>query len=111
MRIAFVASEANPYVKTGGLGDVAAALPKALRRRGHDVALVLPRYDVGPIFERARPTGIVATFEFDYRTQHADIWFDDSAEVPTFFVDAPRYFMRGMKGPYGAHDDGERFAF
>lgn len=111
MRLIFVASEANPYVKTGGLADVAAALPKALKRRGHDVAIVMPRYDVRQIDERARPTGVVATFEFDYRTQQAGVWFDDSAEVPTFFVDAPQYFRRGMKGPYGAHDDGERFAF
>jgi starch synthase len=111
MRLIFVASEANPYVKTGGLADVAAALPKALKRRGHDVALVLPRYDFGPISERARPTEIVVPVEFDFRTQKSRLWFDDTAEVPTFFVDAPQYFMRGAKGPYGAHDDGERFAY
>src|SRR5262245_31953250 len=111
MRIAIVASEANPYVKTGGLADVAAALPKALRRRGHDVMLMLPRYDVPQIAERARPTGITVSFEFDYRTQYASVWHDEWAEVPTFFVDAPQYFMRGMKGPYGAYDDGERFAY
>jgi starch synthase len=99
MRLIFVASEANPYVKTGGLADVAAALPKALRRRGHDVALVLPRYDFAPILERSRPTGVVVPVEFDFRTQHSEVWVDDSAEVPTFFVDAPRYFMRGRKGP------------
>ena len=111
MRIFFVASEANPYVKTGGLADVAAALPKALRRRGHDVAVILPRYDFAPILERARPTDVVARVEFDHHTQESRIYVDDSAEVPTFFVDAPKYFMRGTKGPYGAHDDGERFAY
>jgi starch synthase len=111
MRIFFVASEANPYVKTGGLADVAAALPKALGRRGHDVALLLPRYDFAPILERARPTDVVVPVEFDYHTQYSRLYFDDSAEVPTFFVDAPQYFMRGAKGPYGDHDDGERFAY
>jgi starch synthase len=111
MRIFFVASEANPYCKTGGLADVAAALPKALKRRGHDVALILPRYDFKPIIERARPLEIVVPVEFDHHTQYSQLYFDDSTEVPTFFVDAPKYFARGMKGPYGAHDDGERFAY
>src|SRR5436190_9092289 len=107
MRILFVASEANPYVKTGGLADVAAALPKALKRRGHDVALLLPHYDFAPIAERARPTDIVVPVEFDFHVQQSRIYVDDSAEVPTFFVDAPKYFRRGTKRPYGAHDDGE----
>ena len=111
MRIVFVASEANPYVKTGGLADVAAALPKALKRRGHDVAILLPRYDFAPIAERARPTDVYVPVEFDFHTQYSQIYVDDSAEVPTFFVDAPKYFMRGTKGPYGEHDDGERFAY
>ena len=44
MKILFVASEAAPYVKTGGLGDVIGALPRALAARGHDILVVLPRY-------------------------------------------------------------------
>lgn len=111
MKIFFVASEANPYCKTGGLADVAAALPKALGRRGHDVGLILPRYDFAPIMERARPIDVWVPVEFDFHTQYSQLYFDDSNEVPTFFVDAPKYFMRGMKGPYGAGDDGERFAY
>ncbi len=111
MRLIFVASEANPYVKTGGLADVAAALPKALKRRGHDVAIVMPRYDFAAGMEQVRPTGVWIPVEFDYRTQYSELWVDDAAEVPTVFVDAPQYFMRGRKGPYGDHDDGERFAY
>ncbi len=111
MRIIIVASEANPYIKTGGLADVAAALPKALGRRGHDVAVIIPRYDAQPILDSAQPLDLMVPVEFDYRTQYSRVWFDPSNEVPTYFVDAPQYFMRGMKGPYGAHDDGERFAY
>ena len=44
MKILFVASEAAPYVKTGGLGDVIGALPRALAARGHDILAVIPRY-------------------------------------------------------------------
>jgi starch synthase len=111
MRIIFVASEANPYVKTGGLADVAAALPKALKRRGHDVALVLPRYDFAKSMERVRPLDLRVSVEFDYGRQSSQVYFDDGAEVPTYFVDAPQYFVRGRKAPYGEHDDGERFAY
>ena len=55
MKILFVASEAAPFIKTGGLGDVIAALPRALAARGHDVLVVLPRYgaiDATPQFRR-----------------------------------------------------------
>ena len=44
MKILFVASEAAPFVKTGGLGDVIGALPRALAARGHDILVVLPKY-------------------------------------------------------------------
>lgn len=111
MRIVLVASEAVPYAKTGGLGDVAAALPKALVRRGHDVAVILPRFDFKPILERARPLDLVVNVPFDGHVQQSQVYLDEAAEVPTFFIDAPKYFMRGMKGPYGSHDDGERYAY
>lgn len=111
MRIIFVASEANPWVKTGGLADVAAALPKALQRRGHDVALIMPRYDVKPILERAWPAGFGVQVPFDFRDQWSEVYYDESTGIPTFFIDAPQYFMRGKKEPYGDHDDGERFAY
>ena len=46
MKILFVASEAAPFIKTGGLGDVAAALPKYLKRQGAEVKLILPLYSL-----------------------------------------------------------------
>ena len=44
MRIAFIASECVPFVKTGGLGDVVGALPKVLRQMGHEVIVILPKF-------------------------------------------------------------------
>jgi starch synthase len=111
MRIFFVASEANPYVKTGGLADVAAALPKAMAARGHNVALVLPRYSLPGVTGRARPIDLSIAVEFDYRLQSSQIYYDHDAPVPTFFIDAPQYFARDGQSPYGEWDDPERFAY
>lgn len=44
MKILFVASEAAPFARTGGLGDVAGALPKAFKKLGHDARVILPYY-------------------------------------------------------------------
>jgi starch synthase len=63
------------------------------------------------IDEKAVPADLQVAFEFDYRTQYATVFHDPSAEVSTFFVDAPQYFARNEKNPYGDWDDPERFAF
>ena len=109
MRIVIAASEVVPYAKTGGLADVAAALPKALLRLGHDVRVVMPRYNLEKIEARATrlPGELNVPFAFGNRT--AAVYKDNSSFVPIYFIDAPEYFSRGRL--YGESDDAERFAF
>ncbi|MBN1938880.1 MAG: glycogen synthase GlgA [Candidatus Aminicenantes bacterium] len=108
MKIAFVVSEAVPYVKTGGLADVAAALPRALIRAGHEVLLVIPLYRiirdrVGPLSLRAAAgTGLPAVFE------------DRGADVPALFLENETWFGRGHLYGTSAGEDpqnGDRFAW
>lgn len=107
MRILFVAAEAYPFAKVGGLGDVAGSLPKALHAMGHEVNLIMPRYrgmdrwrvDLGPY---TVPTGegpeVAALKEGTL-----------VPELPVLMVDQLDYFDR--EGVYGYEDDGRRFAF
>ncbi|MBK9162324.1 MAG: glycogen/starch synthase [Acidobacteria bacterium] len=109
MRVAVISAEAVPYSKTGGLGDVAGALPKALKAVGIDSVLITPCY---------------------WQTKGEHLWntaFDDLAVdwkggiypakafhseangSPTFLIDAPSLFHRDSI--YGFREDHERFAF
>ncbi|MGB2629378.1 MAG: glycogen synthase GlgA, partial [Candidatus Acidiferrum sp.] len=97
MRILFVASEALPYAKTGGLADVLEALPKALVRLGHEVAVFLPRYRGIKTAKVSIPSVTIA--------QGAKLRFPAIANgsvlhgVRYFFLDDPAYFDR--EGLYG----------
>lgn len=107
MRVLLVAAEAAPYVKTGGLADVAGALPAALRAAGHDVRVVMPRYRA--LRERGVPmTGPVAAgfLPLGDRAEELRVWrgVDDTA---LFFLDIPAAFERGQV--YGEPDDHRRF--
>ena len=112
MEILFVASEVAPWSKTGGLGDVAAALPRALAARGHAVVVVSPRYftvDVRqPGFEPLHRAVSV-------RGEQTTLWARKWAGVSLYFVENDRYFgsRRGLygdaHGDYG--DNAERFAY
>src|SRR5688500_8240378 len=82
LRILMTASEAQPFSKTGGLADVAAALPKALARLGHDVTLNTPRYrgvTDGPV--AAAVSVEVAAHRFNARLMHAPVETACSAEA------------------------------
>lgn len=110
MQIVFASAECAPFVKTGGLGDVAGSLPAALVRAGAEVIVMVPKY---------------ATIKDEYKTQmehFADFyvslgWRNEYCGLEKFehdgvtymFVDNERYFARDY--PYGFFDDGERFAF
>ena len=110
MNILFAVSEAAPFVKTGGLGDVAGSLPAALAAEGADVRVILPLY--GSIAEKWR---LKMNFEFfDYirlawRSQYCGVFTLRQDGVTYYFVDNEYYFKRGRV--YGEYDDGERFAF
>ena len=109
-----LASEAFPYAKTGGLADVLAALPEALAGLGVDVTLILPGYrgalrTAGPVERLGRIRAPVAS-----RLEAADVVRVPGAPVPTFLIDAPRYFDRdGLYGEAGRDypDNAERFTF
>jgi starch synthase len=109
VRVAFLSSEAVPFAKTGGLGDVAGALPKALVGEGVDVSLIHPLYDTtdqGLLREK-----VFDNLEMDWLGQkrRVSVWLSYASGVPAFLIDAPEYFARGKV--YGFPDDHERFAF
>jgi len=110
LRVLFCASEAVPFAKTGGLADVAGALPPALADLGHDVRLALPKYSA---IEAAKIASRPVGKPFDVRL--GDESFPVSIEVSdalpgvsTYLVDCPAYFDR--EGLYGQPDDAQRFA-
>ncbi len=111
MKILFVASEAMPFVRSGGLGDVAGALPKALNAQGHDCRVIIPFYKE-EIREEFRDTFkfVASTFvDLSWRRQYCGVFEAKYEGVTYYFVDNEFYFKR--KGLYGHFDDGERFAF
>ena len=113
MKIVFAASEAAPYIKTGGLGDVAGALPTALSEyKGNEILLFVPYYanikkNAALNLER------VAEFETDlsWRKAYVGLWRLKSKrrKLQVYFIDNEYYFCRDKV--YGELDDGERFAF
>ena len=109
MRVAVIAAEAVPYSKTGGLGDVAGALPKALKKVGIDSVLITPCYwqTKGEyLWETA-----VHDLSVDWLggTYAAKAFYSEANGSPTFLIDAPSYFHRDSI--YGYREDYERFAF
>lgn len=109
LNILLAASEVVPYAKTGGLADVAGALPKALSRLGHTVRVVMPRYKVEKIESTAERMQGNLRVPFNFGERRTAVYVDRSGEVPAYFIDAPEYFSRAKL--YGESDDPERFAF
>jgi len=114
VKILFVSSEVAPFAKTGGLADVAGALPKALRKLGHDVRIVMPAYR--GVLSRFPfvVTGISVQVPVGGFVEQADVWQGEIAGVPVYLLDHHGYFNRD--GLYGSAagdfpDNGERFGF
>lgn len=110
MKLLFVAAEGAPFAKTGGLGDVIGALPKSLVQHGHEVAVVLPYYDVtaGKFGDLVEDVCYFYT-QVGWQRQYVGVKRLVRDGVTFYFVDNQHYFFRGKV--YGDWDDGERFAF
>jgi starch synthase len=116
MRVVMAASEVVPYAKTGGLADVAGALPSALRRLGVDVAVVMPKYaTITPERFPLRRREWTLQVPVSSRTVTASVLQSEMDDlVPVYFIEADEYFARsGLYGtPDGDYlDNAERFAF
>ena len=109
MKVCFIAAEAAPFVKVGGLGDVIGSLPKALRELGVDARVILPLYSS---IDRERFGLKYKAYQFvdlGWRHSYCGIFETKVDGVPCYFVDNEQYFNRDSI--YGQADDGERFAF
>lgn len=109
MKVCFIAAEAAPFVKVGGLGDVIGSLPKALRELGVDARVILPLYSS---IDRERFGLKYKAYQFvdlGWRHSYCGIFETEVDGVPCYFVDNEQYFNRDSI--YGQMDDGERFAF
>ncbi|SNT13320.1 starch synthase [Anaerovirgula multivorans] len=110
MKVLFIASEAVPFVKTGGLGDVIGSLPKALNKEGIEARIVLPKYeDIPQILKKEMKWLKNIRVEVGWRNQFCGIEKIEYDGVIFYFIDNEYYFKR--KGLYGFYDDGERYAF
>jgi starch synthase len=110
MKVLFVAAEGAPFFKTGGLGDVAYALPKELRKQGIDIRVVLPYYTQMPQKFEEQLTDLTSfRVELGYKTAYVGIKTLVLDNVQYYFVDNLAYFDRDQL--YGQGDDGERFGF
>ena len=110
MKILFASSEAFPFAKSGGLADVAGALPKALRRRLIGCRVVMPLYSSIPEELKANMNFICSiTVPVAWRRQYCGIFEAHIDGVIYYLLDNQYYFKR--EGLYGHYDDAERFAF
>ncbi len=112
LKILYVSSEAHPYAKTGGLADVSGALPAALRKLGHDVRLVLPKYKC-IASSKIKPMGKKVPVLLGPAYKEA-VLFEDLQSGPTYFIGHDAFFNRdGLYGSNGRDfpDNAERFIF
>lgn len=110
MKILFAGSEAAPFIRTGGLGDVMGALPRAVAKEGHEVAVVLPFYTMMREDFRHSLNYLGATVcPLGWRQQYVGVYAGTVDGITYYFIDNLQYYDRDKI--YGTGDDGERFAF
>ncbi len=110
MQIVFASAECAPFVKTGGLGDVAGSLPAALVRAGAEVIVMVPKYATIKEEYKAQMEHFSDFYvSLGWRNEYCGLEKLEHDGVTYMFIDNERYFARDY--PYGFFDDGERFAF
>lgn len=110
MQIMFASAECAPFVKTGGLGDVAGSLPAALVRAGAEVIVMVPKYATIKDEYKAQMEHFSDFYvSLGWRNEYCGLEKLEHDGVTYMFIDNERYFARDY--PYGFFDDGERFAF
>lgn len=110
MQIVFASAECAPFVKTGGLGDVAGSLPAALVRAGAEVIVMVPKYATIKNEYKAQMEHFADFYvSLGWRNEYCGLEKLEHDGVTYMFIDNERYFARDY--PYGFFDDGERFAF
>ena len=110
LKVLYVASEAVPFVKTGGLADVAGSLPKELKQKGVDVRVVIPKYSgIKEEYRNNMEHIYDGEINVSWRKKYLGIDRYDYKDVPFYFIDNQEYFYR--EGYYGYPDDVERFTF
>ena len=110
MQIVFASAECAPFVKTGGLGDVAGSLPAALVRAGAEVIVMVPKYATIKDEYKAQMEHFSDFYvNLGWRNEYCGLEKLERDGVTYMFIDNERYFARDY--PYGFFDDGERFAF
>lgn len=110
IQIVFASAECAPFVKTGGLGDVAGSLPAALVRAGAEVIVMVPKYATIKDEYKAQMEHFADFYvSLGWRNEYCGLEKLERDGVTYMFVDNERYFARDY--PYGFFDDGERFAF
>jgi len=110
VKVLFAVSECVPFIKSGGLADVAGSLPKELKKLGADVRVILPKYGMIPEKFRSEMKQVKEySVQVGWRTQYCGIETLEYEGVTFYFVDNEYYFKRDSL--YGHYDDGERFSF
>jgi len=111
LKILYLSAEILPYAATGGLAQVAAALPRAISRLGDDVRVILPRYGlINP--EKLGLRRVLERFPvpFENDVEWAGLWQAPDSDIPIYFIEHQRFFG-SRQGIYSFPDDGERFVF
>ncbi|MFS3928326.1 glycogen synthase GlgA [Priestia flexa] len=110
MNVLFAVSECVPFIKTGGLADVAGALPKELKQLGTNVSVIMPKYSLIPEqYSEQMTLEKVIYVQVGWRRQYCGIYTLEMNGTQYIFIDNEYYFKRDSL--YGHYDDAERFAF